>query len=115
MRLLNKQPFLICRLAVIIAAIFLCANFIAGQTPPQTPKPEMPVPPPKTKIEPVRPTIYRTKKQIRNESDTPAEKSIATDAKVNISLCVSEGKIKINGWDRNEVRAFVNEGSEVGF
>ncbi len=43
-----------------------------------------------------------------------AEKSIAVDAKVNISLCVSQGKLKINGWDRSEIRAFVGD-SEVGF
>lgn len=116
MRLLNKQPLSIWRLAVIIAAIFLCANFIAAQVPPTPPKPEMPTPTPKVVIPPrERPPVYRTKKQIRNESDTPAEKSIATDAKVTVKLCVSEGKIKINGWERNEVRAFVNEGSEVGF
>lgn len=119
MRLLNKQPFSIWRLAVIIAAIFLCANFISAQTPPQlpqSPKPEIPAPTPKVKIPPrERPVVSRAKKQIRNESDTPAEKSIATDAKVAITLCVSEGKIKINGWERDEVRAFINEGSEVGF
>jgi hypothetical protein len=52
---------------------------------------------------------------VHNESDAPAEKSIATDAKVNISLCVSEGNVKISGWERNEIRAFVDGGSEVGF
>ena len=76
------------------------ASFSLAQTPP---KPE----PPKTK-----PKVVRT---IQNESDTPAEKSITVDASVNISLCVSEGKIKINGWERNEIRAFVNHGSQVGF
>ena len=43
-----------------------------------------------------------------------SEKSIAVDTKVNVSLCVSSGKLKINGWDRNEIRAFAN-GSAVGF
>ena len=43
-----------------------------------------------------------------------AEKSIVVDAKVNISLCVSQGKLKINGWNRSEIRAYVG-GSEVGF
>lgn len=43
------------------------------------------------------------------------EKSVAVDAKVNISLCVSEGKLKINGWERSEIRAFVDGGTEVGF
>ena len=57
-------------------------------------------------------------KIIVNESDIPAEKSIETDAKVNVSLCVDKGKITINGWNRNEVRAFVSSnsrGSQVGF
>lgn len=63
---------------------------------------------------PVLPKI-KLSKIYRNESGKPAEKSIAVDAKVNISLCVSEGKLKINGWDRNEIRAFISEGSEVGF
>lgn len=111
MRLLNKQPFSIWRLAVITATLFLCTNFIAAQTPPPPP-PETPKP--KT-VPRAKPPEWSLKRPVRNESDTPAEKSIATDAKVNISLCVSEGKIKINGWERSEVRAFVSEGSEVGF
>lgn len=48
-------------------------------------------------------------------SGTFAEKSIAVDAKINISLCVSEGNLKVTGWDRNEIRAFVGNGSKVGF
>ena len=49
--------------------------------------------------------------------ETFAEKSIRVDAKVNISLCVAEGRLKITGWERNEIRAFVgsNGGSDVGF
>jgi hypothetical protein len=58
---------------------------------------------------------YKTKHRILNESDTPAEKSIAVDAKVNVSFCVSEGNVKVNGWDRNEIRAYVSDGSKVGF
>ena len=34
---------------------------------------------------------------------------------MTVSLCVSGGNLKINGWDRNEVRVFVNEGSAIGF
>ena len=44
-----------------------------------------------------------------------SEKAIIVDPKVNISLCVLGGNIKVNGWDRNEVRVFINEGSPVGF
>lgn len=120
MRLLNKQPFSIWRLAVITASLFLCADFIAAQTPPPSPMPTPTPPgasPRRTRTTPrvKPPAVWNGKRQVRNESDTPAEKSIATDAKVNVSLCVSEGKIKINGWERDEVRAFVNEGSELGF
>ncbi len=58
----------------------------------------------------------KPKKQVMNRSETPAEKSLAVDAKVNISLCVSEGKINVQGWDRNEIRAYVSSGgSQVGF
>ncbi|CAN5581841.1 hypothetical protein BH10ACI1_BH10ACI1_28410 [soil metagenome] len=58
----------------------------------------------------------KIKKTVVNESETPAEKSVAVDAKVNISLCVTKGKVKVHGWDRNEIRAFVSSGgSQVGF
>ncbi len=115
MRLLNKQPLSIWRLAVIAAMLFGCANFISAQTPPPAPTPPTKRTPPVRPVPRVQPPAWSIKRQVRNESDTPAEKSIATDAKINISLCVSEGKIKVNGWERSEVRAFVNEGSEVGF
>ncbi len=55
------------------------------------------------------------KRRADNESPAPAEKSIQTEAKVSVSLCVSEGNVRINGWERNEIRAFVNGGSKVGF
>lgn len=112
MPLLDKQTFSLWRLAGIPAMLFLCVNFIAAQVAPPPPS----KPPPRVKEAPrVKPPVWSAKKQIRNEEKTPAEKSIATDAKVAVSLCVSEGKIKINGWDRNEARAFVSDGSEVGF
>ncbi|HEX8367339.1 MAG TPA: hypothetical protein VF604_02125 [Pyrinomonadaceae bacterium] len=63
---------------------------------------------------PARPMIPR-KRRVDNESTAAAEKSIQTEAKVNISLCVSEGNVHINGWERNEIRAFVDGGSKVGF
>lgn len=85
-------------LILILFALLLSigASFSLAQTPP--PKPH-----------------NKVRKIIQNSSETPAEKSIAVDAGVNISLCVSDGKLKINGWERNEIRAFVNGGSQVGF
>lgn len=62
-------------------------------------------------VKPVKP-----KRQVINESGKPAEKSLTVDAKVNISLCVTEGNIKVHGWDRNEIRAYISDGgSKVGF
>lgn len=64
----------------------------------------------------VEPRAVVAKKKISGGGvNNSAEKSIAVDTKVNISVCVSEGKLKINGWERNEIRAFVDNGSEVGF
>lgn len=56
------------------------------------------------------------KTPVINKSQTPAEKSLAVDSKVNISLCVTAGKISVNGWERDEIRAYVSRGgSQVGF
>ncbi len=43
------------------------------------------------------------------------EKSIDVHSKnVLVQLCVSEGKVKINGWNRSEVRAFIKDGENLG-
>lgn len=73
-----------------------------------------PTPPPKPFPKPI-PKTGETGRIAKNESDIPAEKSIAVEAKVNVSFCVMQGNIRIYGWDRNEVRALVKEGSQVGF
>lgn len=57
----------------------------------------------------------QTVKVSLNENKAPSEKSILVDAKIYISMCVSEGKVKINGWERNEIRAFVSGGNSVNF
>ena len=76
------------------------ADITFAQKPP---KPEPPKSP------------HKVRRTIDNSSETPAEKSIAVDAGVNISLCVTDGKLKVNGWERSEIRAFVSGGSQVGF
>jgi hypothetical protein len=99
---------------VLFAALF--ASSVSAQTPvapPNTSK--LPVATPVLVPYKVKNKEAKSKKQIVNENSTAAEKSIKVDAKVNISLCVSEGKIHVNGWDRNEIRAYVSGGSEVGF
>jgi hypothetical protein len=57
----------------------------------------------------------RAKRKIKNTSAGPAEKAIDVDSKVVVSLCVTSGPVKVNGWDRDEVRAFVESGSSLGF
>lgn len=91
---------------------FVCVN--AAPTSAQgTPTPPAPKPGARPKIKPNK--IWTHGKKIENESSIPAEKSIAVENNVNISLCVSEGNLKINGWRRDEIRAFVAGGSQVGF
>jgi hypothetical protein len=43
------------------------------------------------------------------------ERAIAVSPNVNLTLCVVEGKLSINGWRRNEVRIYVHDGSKFGF
>lgn len=46
--------------------------------------------------------------------DTPMEKAVATDSRPTVSFCVTEGSVNVRGWQRNEVRAMVEDG-KVGF
>lgn len=62
---------------------------------------------------------YKVRPRVENVSagdDTFAEKSIAVvDPKVNVFLTVCEGNVKITGWERNEIRAFISNGTDIGF
>jgi len=80
---------------------FLCISVVSvfAQKPPKPPQPK----------------DWKVGRKIINENLIPAEKSIAVDANVNISLCVESGNLKINGWQRDEIRAFVSQGSQIGF
>src|SRR4026208_1273167 len=40
-----------------------------------------------------------------DDEDQKVERSVATDAAVQVSLCVASGNITVRGWDRQEVRA----------
>jgi hypothetical protein len=44
------------------------------------------------------------------------EKALAVDPNVNIKLpCISQARVTVNGWQRDEVRVFVRNGSDVSF
>jgi hypothetical protein len=44
-----------------------------------------------------------------------SEKSLKVDSNVNLSLCVTQGKVTVNSWKRHELRVFVHDGSKFGF
>ena len=43
------------------------------------------------------------------------EKSLKVDPKLNLGLCVTEGTVNVNSWNRSELRVFVHDGSKFGF
>ena len=92
------------KICLLTFTLFLLAPFSFLSAQIVEVKPKVVIAPNKQKI-----------KAVFNENTQSAEKSIAVDAKVNVQLCVSYGKLKVNGWERNEIRAFVDGGSQVGF
>ena len=111
---LNRNHFVIITVLLCAVSVFTAAA--------QKPAPGKPAPTPKDKEhkekEEVRtpPSTPRLPRQPRfYESDQTTEKFIAVDPNVNIKLCVSEGDLTINGWERNEVRVFVRSGRLPGF
>ncbi|MDH3493612.1 MAG: DUF4097 domain-containing protein [Acidobacteriota bacterium] len=44
-----------------------------------------------------------------------AEKAVAVNKNVYVSFCVTNAPVKINGWKRSEVRAFVKGRNDIGF
>jgi hypothetical protein len=99
-----------------LLAVLLCmagVMFAEAQpkTPAPTPKPGFPttVRPPRTdRVFPARPTFPSFGNQT-------SERSIDVDPNVSIKMCVAQGNLKINGWERNEVRVFVKSGRYPGF
>ena len=111
----SKTHFLF---AVLLYAGLLSSTGLAQQTP-ATPTPR-PVPEkgvkPKVKIKAPKPEIAgELPPGVQMGDGTTTERSIAVDQKVSIQLCVVQGNVRVNGWDRSEVRAFVSDGSKFGF
>ncbi|MBS1796772.1 MAG: hypothetical protein JSS81_23275 [Acidobacteria bacterium] len=123
-------------LALLLALGSLAVLTAGAQEPPEPAQTPLPCPPgvpckaPKTtpKTAPVPKNTSKPKVVVTvpvrppettvvvNEGDTPAEKFLAVESKVYVSLCVKRAdSVRINGWDRDEIRAFVDEGSAVGF
>jgi hypothetical protein len=96
------------KINLLTFALFLLApfSFLSAQT--TVVKPAM-VP------APIKQKVKQGNKTVSKENLESIEKSMEVDPRVNIYLCVSEGKLKVNGWERNEIRASVVGGSDVGF
>lgn len=115
----RKFYSLIFFLALSASAISIFGQTAPPEPPTVRPKVEKPAKPEKaldlrTKIS----TSVSNKTTVNIAANTKlgtSEKAILVDPKVNISLCIQGGNLKVNGWDRNEVRVFVNEGSSIGF
>ena len=110
-------------IAVALSAVILVAAAVAQQTP-KPPKAEPMPDAPKTiekdkekeKVKPGKAVIVgEMPPGVEMGEGTTTERSIAVDPKISINMCVTQGTVRINGWDRNEVRAFVSEGSKFGF
>jgi len=103
-----------------IITILLCAVSVFTAAA-QKPTPAKPAPTPKKEEKEevwTKPTTPRppTPRQPRfYESEQTTEKFITVDPNVSIKMCVTEGNLKINGWERNEVRVFVRSGRLPGF
>lgn len=93
-------------LAIFALLLFPSCCFVSAQTIEAEPK---------VIIAPVKQKFKRKYKKTVTGNETSTEKAIAVDAKVNITLCVAEGNLKVTGWERNEIRAFVSNGNAVGF
>lgn len=73
------------------------------------PKPPDPPNPPKAPKVRSAATVWAT-----SDETLPPEKAIAVRPDVYVSLCVRRGAVRVNGWNRKEVRVFHRGGKELG-
>ncbi|MEP7213528.1 MAG: DUF4097 family beta strand repeat-containing protein [Acidobacteriota bacterium] len=97
---------LLCLAAATLAST-AAAQVVVKPKPPKAEKAAVPVVPRTPEAREMPPVVL-------NDGST-TEKSIAVDPNANIKICVLEGNLKINGWERPEMRVFVKNGSRVAF
>lgn len=98
-------------LAVILTA---CPALVFSQktSPPATPD----IKSPPSAIGPISPKTPLPPRPRPVRSTDTTERSMKVDAGINLEFsCVIEGKIKVNGWNRNEIRVFVADGNKFSF
>jgi Putative adhesin len=101
MFLKNRKLMALTAIPVIILSS-ATANF--AQTPPK------PAPMP-----PTSELMRFPKAPPAADPDGDHERFIKTDPAINLSLCVMEGEVRVNGWNRNEVRMLVIGGGNFNF
>lgn len=106
---ITKTKYLLVLAAMLVG---LAGTAFSQKTPPAPPdkKTPMPVAKPAPAAAPVAPPAMPLP-----GGGEDYEKSLVVDAKVSLAMCVLSGDVKINGWDRNEVRVFVKDGSNINF
>jgi hypothetical protein len=97
------------RAIVFIAAVVCAAAGAFAQNKPTTPPP-MPASSPAPRVQPPKARTAHFPAAQQSPEQT-SEKAIAVEHNVEVRMCVVEGRVKVNGWDRNEVRVFVKDGS----
>ncbi len=89
---------------LMASAIVAAAQVPQYPPPPVTPSTRVTAPSPRPRPTPPKPPSATT------------ELSLKVDSAINLEFaCITEGKIRINGWNRNEVRVFVADGKGLSF
>ncbi len=96
--------------AVMTAAVIGTAT-ASAQVAPTPPAPKPP-PAPKTRVAAPAPPEPM---MIHLPYGENHERAIMVAPNANLSLCVVQGQLRVNGWKRNEIRVFVKSGSPLGF
>ena len=97
-------------------AILLSLFAFQIAVPAQVPPPPRTAPGPKIKRKMPKPPVRGDlPPNVELGEGTTSERAIAVDPKAALDLCIIEGNVKINGWKRSEVRAFVENGSKFAF
>jgi hypothetical protein len=97
----------------LLVALCLGVVSMSAQVPAPMPVPDKKLPKdPKIKTLPPTPPGHESPGVFEGKDDATTEKSSLVDGNVAIKLCVAHGDLKINGWQRNEVRVFVKQGRE---
>lgn len=94
------------KIVLIVVLLCLTAILAAAQDVRTTRRPQQPPPPKVPRIAPGAGLA-----RIPVPDPQTSEKAIIVDPGVDIKACVVEGEVKVNGWERNEVRVFVKDGA----